>query len=147
MTTKDRYPLPRIDDLFYQFHKATIFSKIDLRLGSHQVRIKDDDIFKRTFRTRYSHYEFLIIPFGLTNTHVSFRCLMNSILRYYQDKFVFFFIDDILIYSKNEQELKEHLTTLLQVLQEQQLYAKFSKCDFFKDKIQYLRNIVPRMES
>ena len=121
-----------------------MFSKIDLRLGYHQVQINDEDIFKTTFRTCYGHYEFVVIPFGLTNVPATFMCLMNNILSNYLDKFLVFFIEDILIYSKNEQEHKEHLKIVLQVLREQQLYAKFSKCDFFKDKIQYLEHIMSK---
>ena len=119
MTIKNRYPLPRIDDLFDQLRGATVFSKIDLRSGYHQVRIKDEDIFKTAFRTRYGHYEFVVMPFGLTNTPTTFMCLMNSILSNYLDKFVVGFIDDILIYSKNKQEHGEHLKIILQVLREQ----------------------------
>ena len=100
---KNRYPLPQIDD---QFHGVTIFSKIDLRFGYHQVRIKDEDIFKMTFRTCYGHYEFVVIPFGLTNAPSTFMCLMKNIISNYLDNFVVVFIDDILIYSKNGQEHK-----------------------------------------
>ena len=102
MTIKNRYPLPRINDLFDQIHRATIFSKIDLRFGYHQVRIKDEDIFKTAFRTRYRNYEFVVMPFGLTNCPTTFMCLMNSVLRKYLDKFVVVFIDDILILFENE---------------------------------------------
>ena len=102
MTIKNRYPLPRIDDLFDQVQGAYVFSKIDLRSGYHQVRIKDEDVHKNAFRTRYGHYEFLVVPFGLTNALATFMCLMNSVLHKYVDKFVIIFIDDILIYSKNE---------------------------------------------
>lgn len=144
MTIKNRYPLPRIDDLFDQVRGATVFSKIDLRSGYHQVRIKEEDIFKTAFRTRYGHYEFVVMPFGLTNALASFMCLMNSILSKYLDKFVIVFIDDILRYSKNEQEHKEHLRIILQILREHQLYAKFSKCEFFQNKIQYLGHIISR---
>jgi len=118
MTIKNRYPLPRIDDLFDQVRGATVFSKIDMRSGHHQVRIKEEDIFKTAYRTRYGHYEFVVMSFGLTNAPTSFMCLMNSILSKYLDKFVIVFIDDILIYSKNEQEHKEHLRIILQILRE-----------------------------
>ena len=100
MMIKNRYHFPHIDDLFDQIHDATIFSKIYLRSGYHQVKIKDEDIFKTTFRTQYKHYEFVVIPFGLTNSPANFMCLMNSVLSKYLDKFVVIFIDDILIYSK-----------------------------------------------
>ena len=109
-----------------------VFSNIDLRSGYHQVRIKDEDIHKTAFRTRYGHYEFLVVPFGLTNAPATFMCLMNSVFSRYLDKFVLVFLDDILIYSKNE---KEHLSLTLQLLREHQLYAKLSKCDFYRDRI------------
>ena len=115
MTIKNRYPLPHIDDLFDQLHGATVFSNIDLRSGYHQVRIKDEDIFKTTFRTRYGHYEFVIMPFGITNDPAVFMCLMNNIMHKYLDKFMVVFID-ILIYSKTEEEHKEHLNIVLQEL-------------------------------
>ena len=111
-----------------------MFSKINLRSGYHQVRIKDEDIFKIAFRIRYGHYEFVVILFGITNAPTVFMCLMNNVMQKYLDKFVVVFIDDILIYSKTE-EHKEHLKIVLQELQDHQLFAKFSKCDFFKDKI------------
>jgi hypothetical protein len=142
MTIKNKYPLPRIDDLFDQLRGATIFSKIDLRSGYHQVRIKDEDIHKTTFRTRYGHYEFVVVPFGLTNAPTTFMCLMNSVLNKYLDKFVLVFVDDILVYSKNREEHEEHLRMVLQVLREHQLYAKFNKCDFFKKEIQYLGHVI-----
>jgi hypothetical protein len=113
MTIKNRYPLPRIDDMFDQVRGATIFSKIDLRSGYHQARIKDKDIYKTTFRARYGHYKFVIIPFGMTNAPSSFMCLMNNVLSKYLDKFVIIFIDDILIYSKDEKEHEEHLRIVL----------------------------------
>ena len=99
MTIKNRYPLPRIDDLFEQLRGATVFLKIDLRSGYHQVRIKDEDTFKTSFRTRYGHYEFVVMPFGLTNAPTIFMCLMNNVMHKYLDKFVVIFIDDILISS------------------------------------------------
>ena len=104
-----------------------------LQFGYHQVRIKDEDIFKTVLSTRYGHYEFVVMPFGITNALVVFMCLMNNVMHKYLDKFVVVFIHDILIYSKSEEEHKEHLKIVLQELQEHQLYAKFSKCDFFKD--------------
>ena len=113
LTIKNRYPLPRIDDLFDQVRGASVFSKIDLRSGYHQLRIKEEDISKTTFRTRYGHYEFVVLPFGLTNAPATFMCLMNSVLNKYLDKFVLVFIDDILVYSKSEEENKEHLSIVL----------------------------------
>jgi predicted aspartyl protease len=117
-TIKNKYPLPRIDDLFDQIRGEKIFSKIDLRAGYHQVRIKEEDIHKTTFRTRYGHYEFVVVPFGLTNAPVVFMCLMNDIFRNYLDKFFIVFLDDILIYSKSEEEHEHHLRLVLQVLRE-----------------------------
>jgi hypothetical protein len=113
MNIKNRYQLPRIDDLFDQVRGDKIFSKIDLHSGCHQVKIKDEDIYKKIFRTRYGHYEFSIIPFGLTNSPTSFMCLMNNILSKCLDKFVIVFIDDILIYLKDEKEHGEHLRIIL----------------------------------
>ena len=109
MIINNPYPFPWIGDLFDQFRGATIFSKIYLGSGYHQVCIKEKDIFKNSFRTKYSHYEFVTIPFGLAKTPNLFRCLMNSILSKYLDKLVVVFIDNILIYSKNKQENEEHL--------------------------------------
>ena len=109
MTIKNKYPLPRINDLFDQVGGPKIFSKLDLRSGYHQVRIKDWDINKTSFQTRYRHYEFVVIPFGLTNAPTTFMSLMNSIFNQYLDKFVVVFIDDILVYSKIKEEHDEHL--------------------------------------
>ena len=113
MNFENRYQIPRIHDLPNQFHGGIIFLNIDLRLSYHQVRINDENIFRTTFRTRYSHYEFIIMPFGLTNTLASFMCLMNIIFNNYIDRFLVVFINDILVYSKNEQEHKEHFRTVL----------------------------------
>src|SRR5712692_1563219 len=135
MTIKNRYPMPRIDDLFDQLRGAKVFSKIDLRSGYHQVRIKDEDIHKTAFGTRYGHYEFVVVPFGLTNAPATFMCLMNSVFSRYLDKFVLVFLDGILVYSKNEEEHEEHLILTLSLLREHQLYPKLSKCDFYKERI------------
>ena len=113
VTIKNRYPLPHIDELFDQMKGATIFSKIDLRSGYHQLRIKEADISKTTFRTRYGHYEFVVLPFGLTNVPATFMNLMNSEFWDCLDKFVEIFIDDILIYSKATEEHEEHLHIVL----------------------------------
>ena len=139
---KNRYPLSKIDYLFDQLRGAKIFSKIDLRSGYHQVRIKEEDISKTTFRMRYGHYEFTVVSFGLTNAPATFMCLMNGIFRKYLDKFIIVFLDDILIYSKSEEEHEEHLRITLQVLRENQLYAKLSKCSFYQRQIQYLGHII-----
>eukprot|EP00253_Pinus_taeda_P018941 PITA_18941 len=144
LTVKNKYPLPRIDELFDQVKGAKVFSKIDLRSGYHQIRIKDEDIAKTAFRTRYGHYEFVVLPFGLTNAPATFMCMMNSVFHRFLDKFVLIFIDDILIYSRSQQEHEEHLRLVLQTLREHQLYAKFSKCDFFKEEIQYLGHVITK---
>jgi hypothetical protein len=141
-TIKNKYPLPRIDDLFDELRGANIFSKIDLRVGYHQVRIKEEDIHKKTFRTRYGDYKFVVVPFGLTNAPTVFICLMNGIFRNYLDKFVIVFLNEILIYSNYEEEHEHHLRLVLQVLREHQLYAKLSKCYFYQKKIHYLGHIV-----
>jgi hypothetical protein len=104
VTVKNKYPLPRIDDLFDQLKNVKIFSKIDLRSGYHQVRIKDEDIGKTAFRTRYGHYEFTVVPFGLSNAPIVFMCLMNGLFKNYLDKFVIVFLDGILVYSKSKEE-------------------------------------------
>ena len=108
VTIKNMYPLLRIDDLFNQLKGETMFSKINLRLGYHHVHIKEEDIFKISFRTRYGHYEFVLVPFGLTNAPTTFMFFVNSVLCPYLDKFVIVFIDDILVYSKNEEGHAEY---------------------------------------
>jgi hypothetical protein len=129
---KKKYPLPRIDDLFDQLKDAKIFSKIDIRLGYHQVRIKDEDFNNTSFIKRYVHYEFIVVPFGLSNAPVVFMCLMNGVLREYLDKFVIVFLDDILVYSKSKEENEHHMRMVMQVIREHQLYAKLSKCSFYQ---------------
>ncbi|GJU80941.1 putative reverse transcriptase domain-containing protein [Tanacetum coccineum] len=144
LTIKNRYPLPRIDDLFDQLQGACCFSKIDLRSGYHQLRVREEDIPKTAFRTRYGHFEFTVMPFGLTNAPAIFMDLMNRVCKPYLDKFVIVFIDDILIYSKSEEEHEVHLKTILDLLQKEKLYAKFSKCEFWLQEVQFLGHVVNR---
>ncbi|GJW61870.1 putative reverse transcriptase domain-containing protein [Tanacetum coccineum] len=129
-SVKNRYPLPRIDDLFNQLQGSSVYSKIDLRSGYHQQRVQEEDIPKTAFRTHYGHYEFQVMPFGLTNAPAIFMDLMNWVCKPYLDKFVIVFIDDILIYSKNKKEHKEHLKLILELLKKEELYAKFSSMNF-----------------
>jgi len=142
LTIKNRYPLPRIDDLFDQLQGATYFSKIDLRSGYHQMRVREEDVPKSAFRTRYGHYEFLVMPFGLTNAPAVFMDLMNRVCRPYLDKFVIVFIDDILIYSRSKKDHEQHLRLILELLRDQKLYAKFSKCEFWLREVQFLGHVV-----
>ncbi|KAA0040547.1 pol protein [Cucumis melo var. makuwa] len=142
VTVKNRYPLPRIDDLFDQLQGATVFSKIDLRSGYHQLRIRDGDIPKTAFRSRYGHYEFVVMSFGLTNAPAVFMDLMNRVFKDFLDSFVIVFIDDILIYSKTEAEHEEHLHQVLETLRANNLYAKFSKCEFWLRKVTFLGHVV-----
>ncbi|GJZ16468.1 putative reverse transcriptase domain-containing protein [Tanacetum coccineum] len=142
LTVKNRYPLPRIDDLFDQLQGSSIYSKIDLRSGYHQLRVREEDIPKTAFRTRYGHYEFRVMPFGLTNAPAVFMDLMNRVCKPYLDKFVIVFIDDILIYSRNEKEHKEHLKTILELLKKEELYAKFSKCEFWINTVKFLGHVI-----
>ncbi|GJS68465.1 putative reverse transcriptase domain-containing protein [Tanacetum coccineum] len=144
LTIKNRYPLPRIDDLFDQLQGACCFSKIDLRSGYHQLRVREEDIPKTAFRTRYGHFEFTVMPFGLTNAPAIFMDLMNRVCKPYLDKFVIVFIDDILIYSKSEEEHEAHLKTILDLLKKEKLYAKFSKCEFWLQEVQFLGHVVNR---
>ncbi|GJT92904.1 putative reverse transcriptase domain-containing protein [Tanacetum coccineum] len=131
-----------IDDLFDQLQGSSIYSKIDLRSGYHQLRVREEDIPKTAFRTRYGHYEFQVMPFGLTNAPAVFMDLMNRVCKPYLDKFVIVFIDDILIYSKSKQEHAEHLKLILELLKKEQLYAKFSKCEFWIPKVQFLGHVI-----
>ncbi|GJV34881.1 putative reverse transcriptase domain-containing protein [Tanacetum coccineum] len=142
LIVKNRYPLPRIDDLFDQLQGSQFFSKIDLRSGYHQLRVHEDDIPTTAFRTRYGHFEFIVMPFSLTNAPAIFMDLMNRVCRSYLDKFVIVFIDDILIYSKNQKEHVEDLRLVLELLKKKKLYAKFSKCEFWLREVQFLRHVI-----
>jgi len=142
VTIKNKYPLPRIDDLFDQFCGVKVFSKLDLRSRYHQLKVKKEDIPKMTFRTRYGHYEFLVMPFGVANAPAIFMDLMNRVFSSFLDKFVVIFIDNILIYSKDEEEHAEHLRIVLQTFRREKLYAKLSKCEFWLKSVAFLGHIV-----
>ncbi|GJV16893.1 putative reverse transcriptase domain-containing protein [Tanacetum coccineum] len=138
----NRYPLPRIDDLFDQLQGSSVYSKIDLRSGYHQLRVREEDIPKTAFRTRYGHNEFQVMPFGLTNAPAVFMDLMNRVCKPYLDKFVIVFIDYILIYSRNEEEHANHLRIILELLRKEKLYAKFSKCELWIRIVQFLGHLI-----
>ena len=142
MTIKNKYPLPRIDNLMDQLHGSSVFSKINLRSGYHQILVKVDDVQKTTFRSRYGHYEYVVMPFGVTNAPAVFMDYMNRIFRPFLDKFIVVFIDDILIYSRTQEEHAEHLRLVLGVLREKQMYAKLSKCEFWMDEVQFLGHVI-----
>ncbi|GJY64863.1 putative reverse transcriptase domain-containing protein [Tanacetum coccineum] len=142
ITVKNRYPHLRIDDLFDQLQGLSVDSKIDLRSGYHQLRVRKEDILKTTFRTRYGHYEFQVMPFGLTNAPAVFMDLMNRVCKPYLDKVMIVFINDILIYSKNKEEHEEHFKLILELLNKEELYAKFSKCEFWIPKVQFLGHVI-----
>ena len=129
VTIKNKYPLSMINNLFDQLQGAKVFSKIDLRSGDHQLKIREQDIPKTAFTTRYGLYEYTVMSFGLTNAPAYFMNMMNKVFMEFLDKFIVVFIDDILVYLKNEEEHKEHLRLVLGKLREHQLYAKFSKCN------------------
>ncbi|GJY65040.1 putative reverse transcriptase domain-containing protein [Tanacetum coccineum] len=135
-------PTSEIDDLFDQLQGSSVYSKIDLRSGYHQLRVRNEDIPKTAFRTRYGHYEFKVMPFGLTNTPAVFMDFDEPVCRPYLDKFVIMFIDDILIYSKTKEEHDAHLRLILELLKKEELYAKFSKCDFWLSKVQFLGHVI-----
>nr|GFC45353.1 putative reverse transcriptase domain-containing protein [Tanacetum cinerariifolium] len=142
LTVKNRYPLPRIDDLFDQLQGSSVYSKINLRSGYHQLRIREEDIPITVFRTRYDHFEFQVMPFGVTNAPAVFMDLMNRVCKPYLDKFVIVFINDILIYSKSKEDHEEHLKTILELLKNEKLYAKFSKCDFWLESVHFLGHVI-----
>ncbi|GJT22601.1 putative reverse transcriptase domain-containing protein [Tanacetum coccineum] len=144
LTVKNRYPLPRIDDLFDQLQGSSVYSKIDLRSGYHQLCIKEEDIPITAFRTQYGHFEFQVMQFGLTNVPAVFMDLMNRVCKPYLDMFVIMFIDDILVYSKDKEEHGKHLKIILELLKKERLYAKFSKCDFWLDLVQFLSHVIDR---
>ena len=137
-TIKNQVPLPRIVEVWDRVGGAKYFSTTDLRSGYHQIRLRETDISKTAFRTRYGQFEFLVTPFGLTGAPGFFQTLMNIIFRPYLDKFILVYLDDILIYSKTKEEHLNHLNIVLDILEKHSLFAKLSKCDFMKNNIEYL---------
>ena len=142
VTVKNKYPLPYIEELFDQLQGARVFSKLDLRQGYYQLKIKEEDVPKTAFNTRYSHYEFLVMPFGLTNAPTAFMDLMQLVFQPYLNQFVMIFIDDILVYSKSEEDRERDLRIVLQTLRENKLFTKFSKCEFWLKEISFLGHII-----
>ncbi|GJY57649.1 putative reverse transcriptase domain-containing protein [Tanacetum coccineum] len=142
LTVKNRYPLPRINDLFDQLQGSRVYSKINLRSGYHQLRVREEDIPKTVFRTHYGHYKVQVMPFGLTNALAVFMNLMNRVCKPYLDRFVIVFIDDILIYFKSIKEHEGYLKLILKLLKEEELYANFSKCEFWLSKVQFLGHVL-----
>jgi hypothetical protein len=144
VTIKNKYSLPRIDDLFDQLRGACVFSKIDLRSGYHQLKIRECDIPKTAFISRYGLYEYTVMSFGLTNAPTYFMYLMNKVFMEYLDKFVVVFFDDILVYSRTEEEHEEQLRLALQKLRENRLYAKLSKCEFWMKQVAFLGHVMSK---
>ncbi|PKU84756.1 RNA-directed DNA polymerase [Dendrobium catenatum] len=142
VTIKNKYPLPWIDDLFDHLSGSSVFSNIDLRSGYYQVKAKEADVLKIAFSTRYGNYEFLVMPFGVTNAPAVFMDLMNRVFKEYLDQFVIIFIDDIMVYSAFEEDHARHLSMVLETLRQHQLYAKFSKCEFWLKSISFLGHVV-----
>ncbi|KAL0420440.1 UNVERIFIED_CONTAM: Transposon Ty3-I Gag-Pol polyprotein [Sesamum latifolium] len=142
ITIKNKYPLPQIDELFDQLQRSRVYSKLDLRQGYYQLKNREADIPKTAFNTRYGHYEFVVMPFGLTNAPAAFMDMMHRIFQPYLDQFVLIFIDDILVYSKSEDDHENHLRTVLQVLREKKLFAKFNKCEFWIREVTFLGHVI-----
>ena len=128
--------------MFDQLRGARVYSKIDLRTGYHQLRVRETNIPKTTFRTQYRHFEFTVMPFRLANAPTTFMDLMHRVFQPYLDQFAVVFVDDILIYSQSEEEHEDHLRVVLQILRDHQLYAKFSKCEFWVIEVRFLGHVV-----
>jgi hypothetical protein len=142
VTIKNKYLLPRIDNLIDQLKGASIFSKIDLLSGYHQLKVREEDIPKTAIWTRYGHYEFLVMPFGLNNAPSVFMELMNRVFQEYLESFVVVFINDILVYSANHVKREEHLRTVMEKLRENKWFAKLKKCEFWLEEVSFLGHVV-----
>src|SRR3954470_2239142 len=142
ITIKNHFPIPLINDLTNRLFRAKVFTKIDLHSGYNQIRIHKDDIEKTAFHTRYGHFQYKVMPFGLTNAPATFQALVQDILRPLLDKCVIVYIDDILVYSKNDANHQEHLRQVLALLRKHQLYGKTTKCEFFKTAVEYLGHVI-----
>src|SRR5438045_5053827 len=142
ITIKNQYPLPLISELLDRLSGSVVFSKIDLRNAYHQIRIREGDEWKTAFRTRYGHFEYLVLPFGLTNAPATFQAYINHALRGFVDDFCVVYLDNILVFSKSEEEHYQHLELVIEHLQQAELYANLKKCDFFKPKVQFLGFII-----
>ena len=142
ITVKNRYPIPLISELLDRLHGAKVFSKLDLLDAYYRIRIQEGDEWKTAFRTRYGHYEFLVMPMGLTNAPATFQSYINNALRGYVDDFCVVYLDDILIYSRSEEEHIQHLEKVMERLRQSKLYANPKKCSFFQDKIKFLKYLV-----
>lgn len=139
---KDKFPIPVINELLVELNGAKFFTKLDLRSGYHQVRVTEEDVAKTAFRTHHGHYEFLIMPFGLTDAPATFQTLMNEVFHNFLHKYVLVFFDDILVYSENWAQHLEHVEIILKIMERHQLYIKRSKCIFGQQEVKYLGHVI-----